>query len=51
MKDRNTRKCPKMLFGQNKCKLQRDKGKSLKPLRFQGFLVAGGGLEPPASGL
>ncbi len=39
------------LFGKINCKLQQDKEKSLKPLRFQGLVVAGTGFEPAASGL
>ena len=31
--------------------LQQQKEKPLKPLRFQGFVVAGAGLEPATSGL
>lgn len=51
MKDLTVIKLPKRLFGKTNCKLQQDKEKVLKPLGSQDFLVAGGGFEPPASGL
>ncbi len=39
------------LAGQINCKLQQGMKKPLKPLQFQGFLVAAAGLEPATSGL